>query len=268
MSNITSITLSASGNVVSQGTFSTLDNSFGTAGTSNANVASVQGISGGVAVTVTGSITTTGTTIVSVVNGITSVAVSGTTNVSVVNGITTVAVSGTAAVSVVNGITTVALSGTSAVTVVNGITSVAVSGTSNVSVVNTVPVTGTFFPTLQLVGSSIETSTVYEGTTALTASTTIISASASGANTTVSGVSGKSIRVLSLQLTASTANNIKWQSASGPTDLTGLAYFATSGGYVLPLNQLGWFQSKTGEGLAINLAAAGAVGGSLNYVTA
>lgn len=46
MPNLTTLTLS-SGNITSSGTISTIDNSFGTAGTSNANVQTVQGISGG-----------------------------------------------------------------------------------------------------------------------------------------------------------------------------------------------------------------------------
>jgi hypothetical protein len=65
---------------------------------------------------------------------------------------------------------------------------------------------------------------------------------------------------------ANTANNVKWQSHSTPTDLTGLAYLSTNGGYVLPMNQLGWFQSKSGESLDLNLSASGSVGGSLNYI--
>lgn len=118
MSNITSITLS-SGNVTSSGSFSTLDNSFGTAGTSNINVLSIQGVAGGVSQSVTGTLSISGTSPVTVVNGITTVAVSGTSNVTVVNGITTVAVSGTSNVSVVNGVTSVAISGTGSVSVVN-----------------------------------------------------------------------------------------------------------------------------------------------------
>lgn len=91
MANLTSITLS-SGNVTSSGSFSTIDNSFGTAGTSNINVLSVQGVSGGVAQLISGTVslasstvTLAGTSNVSVVNGITSVVVSGTSNVTVVN---------------------------------------------------------------------------------------------------------------------------------------------------------------------------------------
>lgn len=65
MANLTSITLS-SGNVTSSGSFSTIDNSFGTAGTSNVNVLSIQGISGGVSQSITGTIALSGTSNVAI----------------------------------------------------------------------------------------------------------------------------------------------------------------------------------------------------------
>lgn len=116
------------------------------------------------------------------------------------------------------------------------------------------------------VSASNETSTVYSGTTALTPTFSTIVASASGATTIVALVSSKKIRVLALQLVANAAVNVKWQSHVTPTDLTGLAYLAANGGYVLPYNPVGWFQTNTGEALDINLSGAVAVGGSLTYV--
>lgn len=96
----------------------------------------------------------------------------------------------------------------------------------------------------------------------------IITASISGATTIVAAVGGKKIRVVSMQLTVNAAVNVKWQSHVTPTDLSGLAYFAANGGYVLPYNPEGWFLDTTiGEALDINLSAAVAIGGSLTYVT-
>jgi hypothetical protein len=114
--------------------------------------------------------------------------------------------------------------------------------------------------------SSVETSTVYSGTTALTPLFSTIVASASGATTVVALVSSKKIRVLAMQLVASAAVNVKWQS-SVAGDITGLAYLAANGGYVLPFNPTGWFQTVAGEALVVNLSGAFAVGGSLTYVT-
>jgi hypothetical protein len=93
-------------------------------------------------------------------------------------------------------------------------------------------------------------------------------ASASGVTTVVAAVAGKIIRVVAMQLTASAAVNVKWQSHVTPTDITGLAYLAANGGYVLPDNADGWFQSLLGEALDINLSGAIAVGGSVTYVLA
>ena len=91
-------------------------------------------------------------------------------------------------------------------------------------------------------------------------------ASASGATTVVAAVTGKKIRVLALEVLANAAVNVKWQSATAPTDKTGLAYLAPNGGYVLPFNPVGWFETIAGEALSINLSGAVAVGGSLVYV--
>jgi hypothetical protein len=116
-------------------------------------------------------------------------------------------------------------------------------------------------------GASQETSTIYSGTTALTPLFATIVASSSGVTNVLALVGGKRIRVLALQLTANGAVNVKWQSHVTPTDLTGLAYLAANGGYVLPYNPLGWFQTVSGEALDINLSGAVAVGGCLTYVT-
>jgi hypothetical protein len=114
--------------------------------------------------------------------------------------------------------------------------------------------------------ASAETSTVFNGNTALTPMFSTIVASSSGATTIVAAVTSKKIRVLALQLIANAAVNVKWQSHVTPTDLTGLAYMAANGGYVLPFNPVGWFQTVSGEALDINLSGAFAVGGSLTYV--
>jgi hypothetical protein len=85
-------------------------------------------------------------------------------------------------------------------------------------------------------------------------------------NTIVSGVAGKSIRVINAFLTASANVNIKWQSHTLPTDLTGFAYVAQTGGYVLPSDYFGWFQTLVGESLDLNISSGGiAVGGIVNY---
>jgi hypothetical protein len=110
-------------------------------------------------------------------------------------------------------------------------------------------------------------SIVAGGTASAAALFAPIAVSASGVTNILAAVASKSIRVLAVQLVANAAVNIKWQSHVTPTDLTGLAYLAANGGYVLPYNTAGWFQTIAGEALDINLSAAVAVGGSIVYVT-
>jgi hypothetical protein len=115
-------------------------------------------------------------------------------------------------------------------------------------------------------GASAETSTIYNGSIALTPQFATIVASASGVTTIINAVPGKRIRVVAMLITASAAVNVKWQSHVLPTDLTGLAYYAANGGDVLTPNPWGWFQSLVGEALDINLSGAVAVGGHMNYI--
>lgn len=117
------------------------------------------------------------------------------------------------------------------------------------------------------VSASDETSTIYNGTTALTPLFATVVASSSGVTNIVAAVALKKIRVVAAQLVANGAVNVKWQSHVTPTDITGLAYLAANGGYVLPYNPVGWFQTVSGEALDINLSGSVAVGGSITYVT-
>lgn len=246
MSNLTSITLS-SGNVTNTGTFSTLDNTFGTAGTSNSNVASVQGISGGTPLTVTGPITVsgtsnvalTGTGNVAVVNTatVTVASITGTSNVSVVNGITTVAVSGTsnvavtgtANVAVVSVVTTPITVGTVTITgivAVSGSTQIvtvssAIPGTSNVSVVNgitTVSLSGT--SNVNVVNSVTVSGTVT--TSAPTASDFLWGAGYTGNN----GLVGTTLTVITGEIISLTASGVTVSATGGAT---GVFYNSSTG---------------------------------------
>ena len=88
----------------------------------------------------------------------------------------------------------------------------------------------------------------------------------SATGTVVALVGGKSIRVISAQLIADSALTVKWQSHVTPTDITGSAYLAANGGYVLPYNPDGWFQTISGEALDLNITGTGNVGGSITYI--
>lgn len=86
--------------------------------------------------------------------------------------------------------------------------------------------------------------------------------------TLVVGVAGKRIIVVSAWHVAQTAVNVKFQTSSGPVDLTGPAYDTGNGGVVLPYNPGGWFATLPGDSLLINLSASTGVGGSISYVLA
>ncbi len=116
------------------------------------------------------------------------------------------------------------------------------------------------------ISTSMEASTIYNGTTAVTMGFGTISTSSSGATTIQALVSSKQIYVTSLALVANAAVNVKFQSHVTPTDLTGLFYLAANGGFVLPFNQYGWFRTVSGEALDINLSGAVAVGGCFTYI--
>jgi hypothetical protein len=93
-----------------------------------------------------------------------------------------------------------------------------------------------------------------------------ISASSSGNNTIVAAVTDKRIRVLSAFLVAAGAVTAKFQSGASGTDLTGAASLSANGGYVLPFNEGGWFQTDPGTLLNLSLGGAQSVAGSVSYI--
>jgi hypothetical protein len=117
------------------------------------------------------------------------------------------------------------------------------------------------------VSASPETSTIYDGSTALTPKFAVISASTSGNNTIVAAVASKKIRVLAYNFIGAGAVNGKFQSGASGTDLTGLKYIAAAGGGICaPFNPAGWFETGSNTLLNLNLSGAVAVGGELVYV--
>ena len=93
-----------------------------------------------------------------------------------------------------------------------------------------------------------------------------IALSASGNTTVVAAVASKKLRVLALSMVANGTVNIKFQTGTGGTDLTGLYYLIANTGAVLPFNPAGWFETASGVLLNANLSAAIAIGGSLTYI--
>lgn len=114
---------------------------------------------------------------------------------------------------------------------------------------------------------SLESSSIYNGTTALTPKFAKIAASSSGNNNLVAAVTSKKIRVLAYNFIANGTVNAKFQSdgLGTPVDLTGLKYCVANMGLCAPFNPLGWFESGSGKTLDINLSGGIAIGGELVY---
>ena len=159
-------------------------------------------------------------------------------------------------------------SGASAVNIQDGGNSITVDNAGTFAVQSTLQA-GTNL--IGKVSSSNETSTMYDGTTALTPKFAAISAASSGNNTLIAAVASKKIRVLALNLISAAANNIYITSGAGGTAIwagsTNKANFAANGGMVLPYNPVGWFETlATNTALVANLSAASAIGGSITYI--
>ena len=92
-----------------------------------------------------------------------------------------------------------------------------------------------------------------------------VTASNTGATTIVTGVNGRKLRVMAANVIASNVVNVKWQTQSG-ADLTGLAYLTSNGGYILPYNPIGWFETVISDALIINLSGSIPVGGHITYI--
>lgn len=163
---------------------------------------------------------------------------------------------------------------------------VSITGTVPVSLMGPVSIVGTLAASLSgpvslaagtnLVGIAIApvptgAGALYSGTTALTPKTTCVRASASGDNVVVLSVTSKQVRVLAMALVANTTVSayIVDVSASG-TPLMGAATCPItiwpSGGFILPFNPAGWFDTTSARNLVLNLSGANQVAGTITYV--
>jgi hypothetical protein len=120
--------------------------------------------------------------------------------------------------------------------------------------------------TTDTITAKLATDTIQNGTTALTPKYVIIDCASSGDNTILAAVSSKKIRVLSCFIVATGAVNVRFESGASGTALTGQMNLAVNGGFVLPFNPVGWFETASNTLLNLELSAATGVDGSLQYV--
>lgn len=118
-------------------------------------------------------------------------------------------------------------------------------------------------------GSAVRTDKVLNDTTALTPKFANIACHASGDNDLIAAVASKKLRVLSIFCMVGTATNVYLHDDT-PTNLVGNStdklILAANGGFVLPFNPLGWFETGSGKKLVANLSAANAFAGTIVYV--
>jgi len=96
-----------------------------------------------------------------------------------------------------------------------------------------------------------------------------IAAATSGNNTLLAAVTGKRIRVLALFVQPGAAGNIYFTSATSGTVIfggsTNKINLGANGGFVLPFNPAGWFQTAAGELLCMNASSTGPFSGGFVY---
>lgn len=114
---------------------------------------------------------------------------------------------------------------------------------------------------------AFDTTTLAKGGAPLQPKFAVIDAASSGDNTLVSAVTGKKIRVLACILVMTgTAVTIRFESGASGTALTGQMTPLQGGGFVLPFNPLGWFETAAGSLLNLELGGAQSADGCLTYV--
>lgn len=135
----------------------------------------------------------------------------------------------------------------------------------NVDIV-TLPATPAGTNLIGRISASHETSTIYNGTTALTPKYAVIDDASSGDNELVALVSAKKIRVLSLMLMAAGTTTARFESSTAGNFLSGEMNLVANVGFALGFNPAGWFETVAGESLNLQLSAAISVDGFLTYV--
>lgn len=116
----------------------------------------------------------------------------------------------------------------------------------------------------------IRTDAVLSGTSVLTPKFAVIAAAMSGNNELVANVAAKKIRVLAMMLVAGAAGNIYFTADAGGTVIfggsTNKIQLAANGGFVLPFNPVGWFETAVNTDLVLNASSTGPFSGGLVYI--
>lgn len=93
----------------------------------------------------------------------------------------------------------------------------------------------------------------------------VIDAATLGDNTIVAAVTGKKLRVLALFVIAAASVTARFESGASGTALTGQMVLAANGGFSLPFNPEGWFETAANALLNLELSGAVSVDGAVTY---
>jgi hypothetical protein len=151
------------------------------------------------------------------------------------------------------------------------------AGTNNIGDVDVLTLPATPAGT-NLIGQIVtrpDVSNASDGSTVLVPKFARLSTASTGNQAIVAAVSGKKIRVLSMNVMATASTNAIWIN-DGTADLHGTTSYkipldvtgATgAGGFVLPFNQLGWFETAANNRpININLGSANGITAIVTYV--
>jgi hypothetical protein len=87
---------------------------------------------------------------------------------------------------------------------------------------------------------------------------------ATGNTTIAAAEAGARFRVLGVAMISTLANSVKFQ--SNTTDISATFPLGANGGFVLPFNEHGWFETALGEALNVNLSVATATGVQVQFI--
>ena len=238
------------------------DAAFGTAGSADAQVRSVQGIASGTALGV--SVASAGIASGAVASGaIASGAVASGAYASGSIGCGAIASGAIASGAIASG--AIASGAVASGAIASG--AVASGAIASGAVASGAYASGSIAATAVNVGSALQTNQIMCGTTSLTPEFAIIDAATSGNNTLLAAVSCKKIRVLSAFLVSTGAVNARFESAADGTALTGQMELTCSSGFTLPFSPVGWFETAACALLNLELSGAVSVDGAFVYVS-
>jgi hypothetical protein len=141
------------------------------------------------------------------------------------------------------------------------------AGTNNIGDVDvaSLPATPAGTNLIGSISAKVATDAIMDGVTPLTPKFAALAAAGSGDNTLVAAVASKKIRVHAIFMVAAAAVTARFESGAGGTALTGQMALAANGGFVLPFNPAGWFETASNTLLNLELSGAISVAGSLVY---